>query len=65
MISRYLQSIPGIETVALVLLLVCFAAFVLIVVRAVRADKSFLDTMAHLPLDDDGPRSVHSEKGKS
>jgi cbb3-type cytochrome oxidase subunit 3 len=64
MISRYLQSIPGIESVALVLLLVCFAAFVLIVIRAVRAEKSLMETMAHLPLDDDGPRPLHSEKGQ-
>lgn len=62
MISQYLQSIHGMQMAGLVSLIVCIALFAVVVVRAIRADKKFLRTMAQLPLDADNHHTTSSEK---
>ena len=62
MISQYLQSIHGMQMVGVVSLIVCIALFAFVVVRAIRADKKFLHTMAELPLDSDNHHAMSSDK---
>jgi len=52
MLSQYVQSIDGTGIAGVVFLLVAIAAFVLIVIRTLRADRQHLRFMEHLPLDE-------------
>jgi hypothetical protein len=52
MISEYLLSIKGMEEAGIISLVICFTGFVYIVIRAIRADKRYVDAMSRLPLDD-------------
>lgn len=53
MISQYLASFEGIETVGLVLLVLSVVSFLAIAVWAVRADAVYVRTMERLPLEHD------------
>jgi hypothetical protein len=52
-------SASGLAGYAEVALVIFFAAFVAIGVRALVTSRSALDRAAHLPLDDDAPRSTN------
>jgi hypothetical protein len=59
MITEFIRSIEGIQTVGIAALLVCFGAFCAIVVRVLRSDRAHLDAMSRLPLD--GQDATHPE----
>jgi cbb3-type cytochrome oxidase subunit 3 len=52
MISRYLQSVTGIESLGIFSLAMAFALFVGIVVWALRRDKRTIQRLSRLPLED-------------
>jgi hypothetical protein len=62
MISHYLQSIEGIEVLGIGSLVICFVVFVGIVIRAVRADQAYINTMEQLPLDAHDHSTVSSDE---
>ena len=56
MLSRYLQSVTGIESVGAVLLIVAIVLFIGIVVWTVKRSRKYTERMSRLPLDDDPER---------
>jgi len=52
MISRYLQSVTGIESLGILSLVVAFALFVGIVVWALRRDQRTIQRLSRLPMED-------------
>jgi len=61
MLSRYLQTVTGIENVGAVSLVVAFALFVGIVVWTVKRSRRYTERMSQLPLDDDNPERTKKE----
>ena len=61
MLSRYLQTVTGIENVGAVSLVVAFALFVGIVVWTVKRSRRYTERMSQLPLDDDDPERTKKE----
>ncbi|MBK8413732.1 MAG: CcoQ/FixQ family Cbb3-type cytochrome c oxidase assembly chaperone [Bacteroidia bacterium] len=51
---NYLESISGIGVFPMISLLLFFVFFTLLGLKVYMMDKNTLDTMNHLPLDDDG-----------
>lgn len=52
MFSNYLSSIEGVSVFPIISLLVFFFVFVSLVVWVFKADKSYIDKMKNLPLDE-------------
>ena len=61
MLSRYLQTVTGIENVGAVSLVVALALFVGIVVWTVKRSRRYTERMSQLPLDDDNPERTKKE----
>ncbi len=61
MLSRYLQTVTGIENVGAVSLVVAFVLFVGIVVWTVKRSRRYTERMSQLPLDDDDPERTKKE----
>lgn len=65
MLSEYAQSVAGSTTVGVISLVVAFLAFVVIVVRVLRIDNSYLRRMSELPFDGETASAPHQEKAQS
>jgi hypothetical protein len=59
-IAEYLKGIPGIETVGIIALLACMAAFAAVVIRTFRAKAEDLSRHSRIPLEDGAPHHDHS-----
>jgi cbb3-type cytochrome oxidase subunit 3 len=52
MLSQYLQSVTGIESLGVLSLVVAFALFAGVVVWALRRDRHTMQRLSRLPLED-------------
>jgi hypothetical protein len=64
MIAEYAQSLAGGTTLASISLIVAVAAFVGIVVWALRLDRAHLGRMARLPLENDPTTDRHATEAQ-
>jgi hypothetical protein len=55
MLSRYLQSVTGIENIGIVSLVFAFVLFIGIVIWTVKRSRRYMERMSRLPLDGDDP----------
>jgi hypothetical protein len=60
MIAEYFGSLPGIDLIGIAGLLISIIIFLLIVIRTLRAERSFLLHMSRLPLDPDEDIKRHT-----
>ena len=61
MLSRYLQSVTGIESIGIISLLFAFVLFIGIVVWTVKRSAKYTERMSRLPLDGTDSDRVMSE----
>ncbi|MGB2959222.1 MAG: CcoQ/FixQ family Cbb3-type cytochrome c oxidase assembly chaperone [Bacteroidota bacterium] len=61
MLSRYLQSVTGIENVGAVSLVVAFALFIGVVIWTVKRSRRYTERMSRLPLEGDDPERTKKE----
>jgi hypothetical protein len=51
MLTQFMESVPGIQIFGVAALMLFFALFLLLVIRAWCSDKQILKKMSYLPLD--------------
>jgi hypothetical protein len=61
MLSRYLQSVIGIEHIGVVSLVFAFVLFIGIVIWTVKRSRQYTERLSRLPLDADDPERVKRE----
>ncbi|MBZ0180993.1 MAG: cbb3-type cytochrome c oxidase subunit 3 [Melioribacteraceae bacterium] len=53
MFSNYLTSIKDVEIFPVISLIIFFAVFVFVLIKVIRMDKTYINKMGNLPLDND------------
>jgi len=61
MLSRYLQSVTGMEDVGAASLIVAIALFIGILIWTVKRSRQYTEKMSLLPLEDDDPERQKRE----
>ncbi len=61
MLSRYLQSVTGMEDVGAASLIVAIALFIGILIWTVKRSRQYTERMSRLPLEDDDPERQKRE----
>lgn len=61
MLSRYLQSVTGMEDVGAASLIVAIALFIGILIWTVKRSRQYTERMSQLPLEDDDPERQKRE----
>jgi len=64
MFKHYFEGIENIELGPVFFLILFFVFFIAIIIWIFRMDKSFLNKMKNLPIDDSKPNIVEGEKPK-
>jgi hypothetical protein len=53
MFSNYLTSIKDVEIFPVISLIIFFAVFVFVLIKVIRMDKTYINKMGNLPLEND------------
>lgn len=53
MFSNYLASIKDVEIFPVISLMIFFAIFVFVLIKVIRMDKTYINKMGNLPLEND------------
>ena len=61
MFSNYLSSIEGVEIIAISVLIFFFTIFIGLIYWVVKLDKSFIEVMEYLPLENNNHLEIKSE----
>jgi hypothetical protein len=59
MYKNVLQTIEGVEIYPIISLLLFVAVFAIMLYKVIRADKTWVNHMAELPLEKDNPENNH------
>jgi len=61
MISNYLSSLDGISIYPIISLILFFSFFVFMIIRVIKMDKSYLNKLGNIPLDNTTKNENNSE----